>query len=65
MPVKKTVKKTRAKPKELAIFNPTLTISEAKKLHTFKGTARYPDTKHNREIMRKLIDEQFKSHRGK
>jgi hypothetical protein len=65
MPVKKTSKMVRRKPKELAIFNPTLTIEEGRKLRSFKGTASYPDTKHNRDVMRKLIDDQLRKLQGK
>lgn len=46
-------------------YNETLTIEEATALFNFRGTAMWPDTKHNREMMASLIAEKLKKFHGK
>jgi len=40
-------------------FNKTLTIEEATELLKFRGTAMWPDTKHNREMIASVIHAQL------
>lgn len=45
----------------MTTFNNTLTIEEATKLFQFKGQAMFPKTKHNIEMMAKVIDNYLKT----
>ena len=44
----------------MIIFNNKLTIEEATKLYTSKDGMMYPDTPHNRQIMKGLVSAQLK-----
>ena len=52
---------SQLKTKNMNTFNNTLTIEEATKLYQFKGQAMFPKTKHNLEVMAKVIDNHLKS----
>lgn len=41
-------------------FNPTMTIEEATKLYNSKTGMNYPDTEHNRRVMREVIHNHLK-----
>lgn len=45
----------------MTTFNNTLTIEEATKLFKFKGQTMFPKTKHNLEVMAKVIDNHLKT----
>ncbi len=45
----------------MTTFNATLTIEEATKLFQFKGPVMFPKTKHNIDIMAKVIDNHLKT----
>lgn len=49
----------------MTTLNQTLTIEEATALFQFKGTAMWPDTKHNREMMAKVSRNHLQKLQGK
>lgn len=48
----------------LTNFNKTLTLKEAKELYNNKTGMQYPDTTHNRKIMKSLVEETLNKLRG-
>lgn len=48
----------------MTTFNKTMTIEEATKLYTSKSGMNYPNTEHNRRVMKQVIDNHLKSLRG-
>lgn len=52
-------------PHTMTSFNKELTIEEATELFNFRGTAMWPDTKHNRRVMASLIAEKLRKLQGK
>jgi len=46
-------------------FNKELTTEEATELFHHKGTAMWPDTKHNRQVMASLIAAKLRKLQGK
>ena len=49
----------------MTTFNQNLTIEEATVLFQFKGTAMWPDTKHNREVMASVAADHLRKLQGK
>ncbi len=43
--------------KRLTILNDKLTAEQAKKIISYAGTTMYPDTKHNRAIIAKALND--------
>lgn len=48
----------------MTTFNKTMTIEEATKLYQSKSGMNYPNTEHNRKVMKQVIDNHLKSLRN-
>ena len=48
----------------MTTFNKTMTIEEATKLYKSKSGMNYPNTDHNKKIMKQVIDGHLKRLRG-
>lgn len=49
----------------MSTFNEKMTIEEATQMFKFKGTAMFPNTRHNREMMALVVEAHLKALQGK
>lgn len=48
----------------MTTFNKTMTLEEATKIYQHKSGMNYPDTEHNRKVMKQVIDNHLKTLRN-